>query len=158
MRRSGLSLLVTGFIVLAAAPDALAATADLALLRVSANVGSARSGTRVVFRAVAKNLGPGTSQLDVTYLNATNFTPKREVCVVPSSESGEINTPSPDTPACEFSNVPEGDRVAVKVAGVVSGDPGAAASIVFCTSNETAEGDGNPDNDCGAAALEIVAG
>jgi hypothetical protein len=159
MRRSGYSLLVAGLIVVMAAPGALATTAaDLVLTSASANVGSATSGTRVIFRASAKNLGPGTSQLDVTYLNAVNFAPKREVCIVPPSESGDINTPSPDTPSCEFANVPEGDRVGVKVAGVVSGDPGAAASIAFCTSNETSEGDGNPDNDCKAAVIKIVAG
>jgi hypothetical protein len=158
MRRSGLSLLVAGLIVVVAAPSALATTADLALTSASANVGSATSGTRVIFRASAKNLGPGTSQLDVSYLNAANFAPKREVCIVPPSESGDISTPSPDTPSCEFANVPEGDRVGVKVAGVVSGDPGGAASIVLCTSNETSEGDGNPDNDCKAAVIKIVAG
>lgn len=158
MRRSGLSLLVAGLIVVVAAPSALATTADLVLTSASANVGSATSGTRVIFRASAKNLGPGASQLDVSYLNAANFAPKREVCIVPPSESGDINTPSPDTPSCEFANVPEGDRVGVKVAGIVSGDPGGAASIVFCTSNETSEGDGNPDNDCKAAAIKIVAG
>jgi hypothetical protein len=158
MHRSGLSLVVAGFIVLIAAPNALATTADVALVSASANVGSATSGSRVVFRAVAKNLGPGASQLDVSYLNATNFVPKREICIVPPPESGDINTPSPDTPSCEFANVPENDRVVVKVAGIVSGDPGGAASIVFCTSNETTEGDGNPDNDCKAAAVKIVAG
>jgi hypothetical protein len=155
MRRSALFFLVTGLFLVASAGAALGTTADLALRSATANFSTAASGQRIVFRAVAKNLGPGTSQLDVTFSNATNFLPRREICIVPPSEAGEINTPSADGPSCEFANVPENDRVVVKVPGHVSGEPGQDAAITFCTSNETGMDDGNPANDCKSATVLI---
>ena len=64
MRRSGPFLVLAGLFVVALAGTALATTADLALRSATANVAAATSGERIVYRAVAKNLGPGTSQLE----------------------------------------------------------------------------------------------
>lgn len=136
--------------------QALATTADLKLTKIATSVATAEVGDRVVFRARAKNLGPGTSQLDVTYSAARHVDITREVCLVPASESDDIDPPSPDTPSCEFSDVPAGDVVIVKVVAAVTGTAGEQARLTFCTSNGTGSADPNPDNDCKTARIPIT--
>jgi hypothetical protein len=136
---------------------ALAATADLKLTKITTSVATAQAGDRVVFWAYARNRGPGTSQLDVTYSHPRHVDIKREVCLVPASESGDIIPPTADTPSCEFSDVPAGDFVIVKVIAFVTGTAGARARLTFCTSNETGLADPNPDNDCKTAGIPITA-
>ena len=130
---------------------------DLELTHTNAAVVSAAVGDRVVFRARGTNLGPVTSQLDVTYSDARHIAVKREVCLVPPLESGEVNAPSPDTPSCEFSAVPAGDYVVVKIVAVVTGVAGQRAGLTFCTSNETGFADPDPSNDCKSANIVIAA-
>ena len=122
-----------------------AAMPDLKLTKITTSDATAEVGDRLVFRAYAKNLGPGTSELDVTYSDARNLNIRREVCVVPASESSDINEPSPDTPSCEFSTVPAGEFVIVKVVAVVTGAVGERVRLTFCT---TGAADPSPDNDC----------
>lgn len=133
------------------------ATADLKLTKITTNLATAQAGDRVVFKAYARNVGPGASQLDVTYSNARHLDVKQEVCLVPASESGDIFPSSPDTPSCEFSDVPAGDFVIVKIVAIVTGTAGEQARLTFCTSNETGLADPDPDNDCKTARILISA-
>ena len=139
-----------------------AAVPDLVLTKITTSEATAAAGDRVVFRAFARNLGPGTSSVYVTYSNARHLAPTggrgefREVCVVPASESGDINEPSPDTPSCEFSSVPAGDFVIVKVVAVVTGTAGERARLTFCTSNGELDPDPNPANDCMTSRILIT--
>ncbi len=151
------ALLAAASMVAMLGGQAQATTADLKLTKITTSVATAEMGDRVVFRAHARNLGPGTSQLDVTYSNARHLDIKREVCLVPASESDDINAPSPDTPSCEFSDVPAGDFVIVKVVAVVTGTAGEQARLTVCTSNVTGSADPNPDNDCKTARIPITA-
>lgn len=133
----------------------LAATADLKLTQIMANVASAAPGDRVVFKAYARNLGPGISNLFVTYLDAKHVDVRRELCVVPNSETGDFDPPSADTPSCEFSNVPEGDFVIVRVVTRIIGKDAEDAGLTFCTSNGAFEPDPNADNDCKTIRIPV---
>jgi hypothetical protein len=110
----------------------------------------------VAFKAYARNLGPGTSDLFVTFSHARHLRVRREVCLVPASEAGDFAAPSPDTPSCEYTDVPQGDFVVVKVGTFIGGNPGSTASITFCTSNGTGFPDPDPSNDCATARIPIT--
>ncbi|MEP6972806.1 MAG: hypothetical protein ABI869_01535 [Actinomycetota bacterium] len=156
MRRIFALLAATSMVVMLGGA-AQAVTADLKLIKITTSAATAQAGDRVVFRAYARNRGPGPSQLDVTYSDAVDVDIKREVCVVPPSESGDIITPTADTPSCEFSDVPARDFVIVRIVAVVTGTAGGQAELTFCTSNETGLADPNPDNDCQTAGISITA-
>jgi hypothetical protein len=139
-----------------------AAVPDLVLTKITTSEATAAAGDRVVFRSYATNRGPGTSNLYVMYSNARHLAgrhgadTKRELCVVPASESGDINEPSPDTPSCEFSDVPAGDYVVVKVVADVTGIAGERARLTFCTFNSIGP-DRHPANDCMTTHIPITA-
>jgi hypothetical protein len=135
-------------VALVAAP-ALAGSNDLQLVRVTTSTSSASDGSTVWFKAVAKNLGPGTADVDVAYSNEIRFTPTKEVCKVPAGVT-------PDTPSCEWAAVPAGDKVVVKVIGTVSGAAGQYAKLTFCVTDETGTPDPNPSNDCATARILIT--
>ena len=88
MKRASLSLIVTLLIIVATAPAhaGLAANVDLAVLRVTTNISSANAGQRLVFRSVAKNLGPDAvpdgDSFDVQYVHAVNIQVKAEHCII----------------------------------------------------------------------------
>lgn len=157
MRRV-IATLVTLSVVLVGG-NAYASTADLKLLRITTNVASAKVGDRVVFKAYGKNLGPGESQLDITFSSLTHLADEahglREFCLIPAWEGG--GTFDPDSPSCEFGPEPEGFVGIAKVVTYVMGTPGRYASIKFCTSNETGFADSNPTNDCRTGRVLITA-
>ncbi|MDP9331027.1 MAG: hypothetical protein M3P11_10360 [Actinomycetota bacterium] len=125
---------------------------DLAVKRVTSNVASAQTGERVVFKAYAVNLGLGSSELDVQFQDARHLTVIREECIVPRSETGDFSQPSPDTPGCEFSSVPELDYAIVKVVATVTGSAPQKAKLTFCTYNDPV----NPGNDCKIGRVQIT--
>ena len=109
----------------------------------------------VVFKAFARNLGPGTSDMFVSYSGTRNLFVRHETCVVPASETGDFSNVSADTPACEWSAVPEGDYAMVRVLGYAVGQPGQHVRITFCSSSGQSFDDGDPTNDCRTARLTI---
>lgn len=112
-----------------------AASVQLKVVKITTNVNAAPSGTRVVFRARAENLGPGTADLWVDYENPLHLAGIRETCLVPASETGDFGNVSPDDPFCEWDFVPEGDYVFVKVEATLEGTPGEHAELTFCAFN-----------------------
>jgi hypothetical protein len=82
-----------------------AASNGVRLVKIRTSVDTAPTGTGVVVRAVAKNVGPGALDMFVNYdpESLRNLDPDRviETCVVPPSEAGDFNRVSPDTPYCE---------------------------------------------------------
>ena len=144
-------------------PSAQASNPDLTVYRVRSLVDGQPATTvkdqyPVTFRAFVKNLGPGTtSDMFVTYSNTRRLYVESEVCIVPDSESGDFNNVSPDTPSCEWSQVPEGDYAIVRVKAFAVGQPGQHVRITFCSSNGQSTDDGDPSNDCQTARLTIVA-
>ena len=135
-------------------PTAHATGSDLTVYRLRTLVDgqpatSVQDQYPVTFRAFAKNLGPGpASDLFVTYSDSRRLYIKSEVCIVPDSETGDFNNVSPDTPSCEWSDVPEGDYAVVRVTAIAVGQPGQHVRITFCTSNGQSTDDADPSNDC----------
>ena len=142
-------------------PAAHASDADLTVYRLRTLVEGQPATTvqdqyPVTFRAFARNLGSGTaSDLFLSYSDSRRLYIKNEVCIVPDSETGDFNNVSPDTPSCEWSNVPEGDYAIVRVTAIAVGQPGQHVRITFCTSNGQSAGDGDPSNDCMTARATI---
>jgi hypothetical protein len=154
-----LALVVT----LAGASAAQASNPDLTVYRLRAFVDrheatTVRDQYPVIFKAFARNLGPGTSDMYVTYTNTRNLYVRRETCVVPASEAGDFSNVSPDTPSCEWSAVPEGDAAMVRVKAYAVGEPGQQVRITFCSSNGQGSDDGDTTNDCKTARLTISDG
>jgi hypothetical protein len=143
-------------------PPAHASDVDLTVYRLRSLVDhqfvmTVRDQDRVTFRAFAKNLGPGTaSDLFVTYSDSRRLYIKSEACIIPDSEGGDFDNVSPDTPSCEWSNVPEGDSAIVRVTAYAVGQPGQQVRIKFCSSNGQGTGDADPSNDCQTKSLTIV--
>jgi hypothetical protein len=145
-----------------ALPSAQASDPDLSVYRVRSLVDgqlatTVRDQYPVTFRALAKNLGPGASDMSVTYSDTRRIYVKSEVCVVPASESGDFDNVSADTPSCEWTAVPEGDNAIVRVKAYAVGQPGQHVRITFCSSNGQGTDDGDPSNDCQTARLTISA-
>jgi len=143
-------------------PSAQASNPDLTVYRVRALVDRQPSTTvrdqeRVTFRALARNDGPGTSSMYVTYSNTRRLHIKSEACIIPASEVGDFGDVSADTPSCEWTDVPEGDYAIVRVRAVAVGEPGERVRITFCSSNGLGTDDGDPSNDCKTTRLTISA-
>ncbi len=160
MRRVLVGLASFVIAVVLASP-AQASGADLTVYRVRAFVSGAAATTVrdqevVVFKAYARNNGPGTSDMYVTYENTRHLAIRRETCIVPKSESGDFGNVSADTPSCEWTSVPEGDYAIVRVKAIAVGQPGRVARITFCTSNGQGTDDADPSNDCRSRHLTIV--
>jgi hypothetical protein len=110
-----------------------AASTGVRVLKVTTNVDSAPSGSSVVFRAYATNLGPGTLDLWVNYEGLRNIDPDtvRETCIGPIFANG-YGEWAPDEPVCEWDEFPEGDILIVRVVAQLAGSPHQVASITFC--------------------------
>jgi uncharacterized repeat protein (TIGR01451 family) len=155
MRRTRgiLALLVVPVLFLALlggiAPQRAAAqlpSADLAILRLT-GPHNARVGHVVTFKVLATNLGPATSELDVFVTFSAGLQLTGMTCDLGIS---------PDTPACEYSNVAPGTRLATLVdLGVLSG-AGPTETATFCTNNEGQTEDPNSSNDCVTQTIGIV--
>ena len=162
MKRAALPLMVTLLTVVAAAPAhaGLATNVDLAVRRVTTNVSSANVGQRLVFRSVARNLGPDA---------------------VPDGDSFDVRTSTPSTSRCRRSiasssgrgrscrrihrrassaRFPPARKVIVKVVATVrTPTEGTAASLRFFTFAENGStNDPNPSNNCMTASVSITGG
>jgi hypothetical protein len=145
-------LIATSLAFVVGVPPAQASNPDLTVYRLRSFVygqpaTSLRDQDPVIFRAFARNLGPGTSDMYVTYSKTRNLYVKRETC---------SNNVSPDTPSCEWTAVPQGDHRIVRVKGYAVGQPGQYVRITFCSSNGQGTDDGDPSNDCRTTRLTIV--
>jgi hypothetical protein len=139
---------------------AQASDPDLTVYRVRTSVDRQPATTvpdqyPVIFKAFARNLGPGTSDMFVTYSGTRRLYVQRETCVVPASEAGDFANVSADTPSCEWSGVAEGDYAVVRVKAYAVGQPGQHVRITFCSSNGQGFDDADPTNDCQTARLTI---
>ena len=155
MRRTGgiVALLVVPVLFLSLlgglAPQRAAAqlpSADLAILRVT-GPHNARVGHVVTFKVLATNLGPATSQLDVFVTFSAGLQLTGMTCDL------EI---SPDTPACEYSNVAPGTRLTTLVDLTVLSGAGPSETATFCTNNEGQTEDPNSSNDCVTKTIGIA--
>lgn len=127
---------------------------DLAVTHASANVVSASTGDRVVFRGVAKDLGPDPvtgDSLDIHFENEAHISIRDVSCRQPGQ--GEIV--SNDGNYCEFGEADVGERFVERVTATVTGDDG-NARLTFCASTEVLPTtDPNPDNDCRTVKVPI---
>jgi hypothetical protein len=127
---------------------------DLAVTDASANVVSASTGDRVVFRGVAKDLGPDPvtgDSLDIHFENEAHISIRDVSCRQPGQ--GEIV--SNDGNYCEFGEADVGERFVERVTATVTGDDG-NARLTFCASTEVLPTtDPNPDNDCRTVKVPI---
>jgi hypothetical protein len=122
---------------------------DLAIVSNTANIKHGHVGQQVIFTIVATNNGPDSAQsLDV--YDDSGFQGLKIV-----AEICDLGI-SPDTPACEYSNVLPGEtRTTTVVAEIVSsGDK--MARFTSCVQSEETINDPNIGNDCGTATLKVV--
>jgi hypothetical protein len=148
MRRTRiLYLLFTLFVAFGVSRVAaqVVAVADLSVTRIT-YPHSALTGHTIQFRIVATNNGPDASELDV---------------IVSSSDSLQVvmltcdRGISPDTPACEYSNVAAGDSVTTIVTAVVVGPPDTIASLNIQLSTEGQTTDPVSSNDTATVTVNI---
>jgi hypothetical protein len=122
-------------------------SADLAILRVT-GPHQAKPGHLVTIKVLATNLGPAASELDVGFILSASLELVEMDC--------DLGV-SPDTPACEYSNVAPGTRLTtILVAMVLPQDPTGTAFI--CTNNEGQTEDPNPSNDCTFFTIQVNGG
>lgn len=140
-----LCLLVTLLVAFGVSGVAAQGSADLGVIRIT-GPHSARTGHIVRFRIVATNNGPDASELDVIVSTSDNLQVVSLTC-----DRGI----SPDTPACEYSNVAPGDRVTTIVTATVTGTPGTTASLHVDLSNEDETVDPDPTNDSASVTINI---
>ena len=62
---------------------------------------------------------------------------------------------SPDTPACEYSNVAPGTRLTTLVDFTVLSGAGPTETVKFCTNNEGQTEDPNSSNDCITQTISV---
>ena len=153
--RSLVALFLLSALFLAAcvgvAPRTVAAqspSADLALLRIT-GPHHAKPGKVVTFKIVATNLGPAASELDVGVTFSAGLALTEMRC--------DLGV-SPDTPACEYSNVVPGTRLTTLVVATVLAGAGPTESITVCTNNEGQTEDPNSSNDCVTQTIGITGG
>ena len=151
--RSLVALFLLSALFLAAldgvAPRQVAAqspSADLAILRLT-GPHHAKPGKVVTFKIVATNLGPAASELDVGVTFSAGLALTEMRCDLGIS---------PDTPACEYSNVVPGTRLTTLVVATVVAGAGPTESITVCTNNEGQTEDPNSSNDCVTQAIGIT--
>jgi len=135
----------------AVAPRKVAAqspSADLAIVRLT-GPHRAKPGKVVRFKIVATNLGPAASELDVGVTFSAGLALTEMRCDLGIS---------PDTPACEYSNVAPGTRLTTLVVATVLAGAGPTESITVCTNNEGQTEDPNSSNDCLTQTIGITGG
>jgi uncharacterized repeat protein (TIGR01451 family) len=122
---------------------------DLAIVSNTANIKQGHVGQQVTFTIVATNNGPDSAQSLDVYGNSSvqGLQIVAEICDLGIS---------PDTPACEYSNVLPGQtRTTIVVAEIVStGDK--TARLSSCVQSEDIINDPNIGNNCGTATLKVV--
>ena len=141
--------LLLATIIGVAAPHPAAAqvpSADLAILRLT-GPHHAKPGKVVTFKIVATNLGPAASELDVGVTFSAGLVLTEMRCDLGIS---------PDTPACEYSNVVPGTRLTTLVVATVLAGAGPTESITVCANNEGQTEDPNSSNDCVTQTIGIT--
>jgi Domain of unknown function DUF11 len=132
---------------MAASPAAAGAlVTDVAVTRATANVASASTGDKIVFRGFAKDLGPDpvTDSLDIHFEGKAHISIGHVSCRQP----GQGEVVSNDGNYCEFGPAAVGERFVERVRATVTSDEG-NAKLTFCASTESATPtDPNPANDC----------
>jgi hypothetical protein len=123
-------------------------SADLALLRLTGPQG-AQPGREVTVRILATNLGPAASELDAIVSTTGGLELAGMAC-----DRGV----SPDTPACEYSNVAPGTRLTTRATFRVLAGAGPTETVTACTGSEGLTEDPTPGNDCATLAVAIVGG
>ncbi len=123
---------------------------DFSVARASRTPAAHRIGTLVHFTVVVKNGGPDAAQsMDVTIPDSATLSMVDEVC-----SSGV----SADTPSCEWSNVPAGQKRYARVTFRVVGRDGSHAWTTACaTAEEVPNPDPNPANDCVRLSVTVPA-
>jgi uncharacterized repeat protein (TIGR01451 family) len=121
--------------------------ADIAIVSKTANARHAKVGQLVTFTILATNNGPEPSQLDVFDQPLIGLHMVEETC-----DRGI----SPDTPACEYSQVQPGESVTTTVVAEVDGGVGKYATNTACVSNESGLPDPDPSNDCATTTVRII--
>lgn len=132
-------LLALTIAAMAPAPSGVAAEgiADLGITHVS-GPHSVDVGQLITFHIGARNNGPDASELDVVTELSSNLEFVEMIC-----DFGI----SPDTPACEYSNVPPHRSTTTLLVARVIGESGAEFSLGVTLSNEGITVDPNPAND-----------
>ncbi len=115
----------------------------------TANVKHGRVGQQVTFTIVATNNGPDSApSLDVYDNSAVQgLQIVAEICDLGIS---------PDTPACEYSNVPPGQTLTTTVVAEIVSSGDKTARLTSCVQSEQMINDPNIGNNCGTATLKVV--
>ena len=147
-------LLVLGSAALAGlAPLTAAAQAvpsvDLAIVSTTANIKHGHVGQQVIFTIVARNNGPATApSLDVFDNSALQgLQILAEICDLGIS---------PDTPACEYHDVLQGQTLTTTVVAMIVSTGSKTASLMSCLQSEVVINDPNASNNCATATLKVV--
>jgi Domain of unknown function DUF11 len=128
---------------------------DVAVTRARANVASASTGDKIVFRGVVRDLGPDpvTDSLDIRFEGEGHISVRGVSCREPGV--GEIV--SNDGNFCEFGAAAVGARFVQRVKATVTGNAG-DAKLTYCASTESAVStDPDPTNDCRTVRVPITA-
>ena len=120
-------------------------TADLGVASIHANRQSAARGTRVTFTEVIRNNGPQTAELD-TVPQITGGVLVAEVCDLGIS---------PDTPFCEYGDVPAGTSLTTKFIVRVTATHGSVVVKGGVTSEAPLQ-DSNPFNQYRTASVRVA--
>jgi hypothetical protein len=148
---------IIAIVGLTASPPASAGTpiTDVAVTRATANVASASTGDRIVFRGVVQDLGPDpvTDSLDIRFENKAHISANVRVSC---REPGVGEIVSADGNFCEFGAASVGERFVQRVTARVTGENG-NARLTFCASTESATPtDPNPMNDCRTVRVPVA--
>ncbi len=127
-----------------AAADTSPPTADLAVVSIHASRQMAAHGTRVTFTEVIRNNGPEAVEMD-TLPQITGGTLVQEVCDLGIS---------PDTPNCEYGEVPAGTSLTTQFVVRVTATHG-TLTVRGGVISESAFEDDNPFNQYRTATVRI---
>lgn len=114
----------------------------------SVSKGTVSRGGTVTFTSYGLNLGPGTSQLDVTIVGSIGLNVTSQTC---PTEMG-------DTPSCEWADVRANATRKMVVRAQATGPVGSHGVLTVCTSNESNADDSNPQDDCSSTFVKITEG
>jgi hypothetical protein len=122
---------------------------DLAIVSNTANIKQGHVGQQVTFTIVATNNGPDSAQSLDVYDNSAvqGLQILNEICDLGIS---------PDTPACEYSDVLPGRTLTTTVVAEIVSTGNKTARLTSCVQSEQIVNDPNIGNDCGIATLKVV--
>jgi hypothetical protein len=122
---------------------------DLAIVSNTANIKQGHVGQQVTFTIVATNNGPDSAQSLDVYDNSAvqGLQILDEICDLGIS---------PDTPACEYTDVLPGQTLTTTVVAEIVSTGNKTARLTSCVQSEQIVNDTNIGNDCGIATLKVV--